>query len=227
MQTPDAGDACSKQHEHTRHACAPSSSGGVTQSCDKLHEGPDFFRTNLHVFDGSATCEEDKLRLVLPILGLYAEQLAVRHKFKLEAKRSAPASVDACALQGSLASVTGSPSVSSFRSRATAEERTQTSGTSMFKHFRWLQSSVARAFGSVAKRWSRQSVKSRMDSAELELDQLAAVTDYYGCNDQFGRLGSQIHTGARRLTNGCEMSEGRCVHGMQNDMKCSDRWTDE
>jgi len=41
--------------------------------CHRLSEDRDFLRSNLYVFEGEATVEDDKLTLVEPLLGLYAE----------------------------------------------------------------------------------------------------------------------------------------------------------
>lgn len=44
--------------------------------CVKQKDDADFLRSNLHVFQGEATVEADKVTLVTPILGLYAELYA-------------------------------------------------------------------------------------------------------------------------------------------------------
>ena len=45
--------------------------------CHRLSDDATFMHSNLRVMQGDATREEDKLALVLPILGLYAEVFAV------------------------------------------------------------------------------------------------------------------------------------------------------
>ena len=42
--------------------------------CRRLRDDPDFLRSNLYVFEGEATVEDDKLTLVEPILGLRASR---------------------------------------------------------------------------------------------------------------------------------------------------------
>jgi len=48
-----------------------------TSHCAKLSDDTAFLRSNLYVFEGEATVEADKIDLVLPILGLYAELYAL------------------------------------------------------------------------------------------------------------------------------------------------------
>ena len=55
--------------------------------CRKAVAEENWLRANLRVFDGEATDEYDKLTLVLPLLGLYA-QLYATHAFRATPQQS-------------------------------------------------------------------------------------------------------------------------------------------
>ena len=55
--------------------------------CEKMEEDIEFMESNLHVMKGDATVPEDKVTLVVPILGLYAE-LVARDLAEIDPKRN-------------------------------------------------------------------------------------------------------------------------------------------
>lgn len=77
---------------HGTHSMWLADSAGVS----RLEHDQGFLKANLRVFEAEATVEEDKLSLVLPVLGLYAELYAADYLFvKDTRRRSSPPGVRA------------------------------------------------------------------------------------------------------------------------------------